>query len=263
MLLSNPAKDWAKFGETDPYFGVLSSEANRGQILEVGKLREFYRSGQIHVYDVLRIAKEQLSFEPHGNALDFGCGVGRLTCAMAPYFEEVVGVDVSQGMLAKAKEHTKNLDLTNIRYVNSLDGYVIPENHFDFVHTYIVLQHMDVRSGEAAVGQMVRGLRSGGIGAIHFTYGSTRGRLSHALRELAKTNVITRAAGNILLGRKWNSPTMLISGYSIERMLGILACNGIEKMFLHRVDDWGSLGLFLFFKKGPEAASEWSNPISP
>ncbi len=30
---------------------------------------------------------------PHGKALDFGCGVGRVTQALAQYFDEVYGVD--------------------------------------------------------------------------------------------------------------------------------------------------------------------------
>ena len=39
-----------------------------------------------------------------GTALDFGCGVGRLSQALTKYFEQVAGVDISHTMIAKAKE---------------------------------------------------------------------------------------------------------------------------------------------------------------
>ncbi len=42
-----------------------------------------------------------------GKALDFGCGVGRLTQALADYFNEVAGVDVSPTMVNKALEYNK------------------------------------------------------------------------------------------------------------------------------------------------------------
>ena len=38
-----------------------------------------------------------------GRALDFGCGAGRLTRALAARFESVVGVDVADAMLDKAR----------------------------------------------------------------------------------------------------------------------------------------------------------------
>ena len=252
-----------KLGEEHPYFAVSGDKANRGKELNADRLEAFYRGGRTHVEAVLRVLKQHFSFEPCGRALDFGCGVGRLTCAMAPHFSEVVGLDVSAGMLAKAKYYCQGRGIRNIRHVNTSTGYAIPENKFDFAHTCIVLQHMRIREGEQAVRQIVRALQNGGVGAIHFTYGHVNGRLYHSLRELPKRNVITRAVGNILLGWRRDTPTMLMSGYSISRMLGILAESGIEKMFVHRIDDWGSLGLFLFFRKGPDAASEWSNPMRP
>ena len=256
----DPVDDWEKLGEKDPYFGVITSEAYRGKELDAGTLNAFYRSGQTHIDVILKIAKRQFSFEPHGRALDFGCGVGRVTCALAPHFSEVVGLDISAGMLAKAKAHSDQSGLRNIRYLNTSAGYVIPENDFDFVHSYIVLQHMEIPLGEKAFRQMVRGLRNSGFAAIHFTHGHVKGRFYQSLREILKKNAVTRAVCNMLLGRKWNNFAMLMSGYSIDRMFAILKESEIENMFVHLVDDWGDLGLFVFFRKGPDAVSGWSNP---
>ena len=39
-----------------------------------------------------------------GKALDFGCGVGRLSQALADYFDRVVGADVSPTMIGLARD---------------------------------------------------------------------------------------------------------------------------------------------------------------
>jgi SAM-dependent methyltransferase len=262
MLKIDPAKDWSRLGDEDAYFGVLSSPEYRGRQLDDAALRAFYESGREHVRRVLSIVRHHFGFDPaRSRALDFGCGVGRLTCAMATHFGEVVGVDVSQGMLDKAAAHARTQGVSNISYVNPLRGYEIPTEQFDLVHSYIVLQHLRVEDGERAMRGMIRGLRAGGVGALHFTYSHQKGRLLHGAREMCKRNALTRALGNVWMGRGWNAPTMLMSPYSIERVLGILAEAGIEKTLVHRVDDWGTHGLFVFFRKGEGARSEWSNPV--
>lgn len=39
-----------------------------------------------------------------GVALDFGCGVGRLTRALAAFFDRATGVDISSSMIEEAKK---------------------------------------------------------------------------------------------------------------------------------------------------------------
>jgi SAM-dependent methyltransferase len=41
---------------------------------------------------------------PGGRYLDFACGTGRILQVAAPYFGSAVGIDVSEGMLARARE---------------------------------------------------------------------------------------------------------------------------------------------------------------
>jgi ubiquinone/menaquinone biosynthesis C-methylase UbiE len=38
------------------------------------------------------------------SALDFGCGVGRLTRALSRYFNQSYGIDISASMIKKAQE---------------------------------------------------------------------------------------------------------------------------------------------------------------
>lgn len=45
--------------------------------------------------------------ENGGKALDIGCGGGKYSFAMAPYFDEVIGTDISEQMINYAEERKK------------------------------------------------------------------------------------------------------------------------------------------------------------
>ena len=92
VFMANPEKDWHRFGELDPYYGVFSSNELKNDKLTEEKKEEFFASGVRHIQLCFDVASKIFNFHPGGQALDFGCGVGRLTCAMAPHFSEVVGL---------------------------------------------------------------------------------------------------------------------------------------------------------------------------
>lgn len=60
---------------------------------------------------------------PHERILDFGCGTGILTRQLAAYAHEIVGVDVSLGMLGQAAEVCRGAQ--NVRLLQT-DGSNIP-----------------------------------------------------------------------------------------------------------------------------------------
>ena len=92
-------------------WAVLSQADKRG-----GRWRrdEFLATGQVEV-DV-QLATLAPSGFPHRRdlALDFGCGAGRLSRALARHFDRVIGVDVSASMIATARR--LNADVTNIEF---------------------------------------------------------------------------------------------------------------------------------------------------
>jgi len=259
--MSNPKKDWQKLGDNDPFFGVLSAEENKSESFDDAARSKFYDSGKAHIQTVLQIAKDQFGFVPQGRALDFGCGVGRLTLPLAAKFNETVGVDISDGMLKTARETADMQNVDNVVFQNSENSTGLPEAHFDFIHTYIVLQHMLKEEGEQVISQLIRCLKPGGVGAIHFTFDHIRGARFHKTREFVKRHSLARALGNLLTNKRWNRPVMLMSRYDLPSVFRLFGDNGIEKFYVHRVDDWGDFGLFVFFRKGSDTLSEFSNPI--
>lgn len=112
--------------------------------------------------------------------LDFGCGIGRLSQALARRFKSVTAVDLSDEMLAQGR--TNFSDLTNIRWLQ-FDGVSlsdIPGASHDVVFSYLVLQH--VPEAQVALGYLAefcRVLAPGGLLCVQFAY-----RRAYWLRRL-------------------------------------------------------------------------------
>ena len=73
----DPDKEWEKFGEKEPYYGVLTQDRFRKEKLDKEQLVDFFKSGQEHVDYILHMIRTwiQPDFSPT-RVLDFGCGVG-------------------------------------------------------------------------------------------------------------------------------------------------------------------------------------------
>jgi 2-polyprenyl-3-methyl-5-hydroxy-6-metoxy-1,4-benzoquinol methylase len=258
----NPERDWARLGDSDPYYGVISQSKFRSTNIDKNAKDEFFAGGRIHVDQVLAVLRDALEFEPHGTALDFGCGVGRIANALSPHFESVVGLDISPGMLMRAKEDAREAGILNVTYKSSRDESLLSDSIYDFVHTYIVLQHIPTKIGERVIRRLLMAIKPGGVGAIHFTFSETTPSINSTLKKIAKNTPIIRNAANIIVGRKWNSPVMQMNNYSLSRVFKIFMECGVVNFKLHLIDDWGNFGAFVFFKK-PEGDVYfgWSNPV--
>jgi ubiquinone/menaquinone biosynthesis C-methylase UbiE len=78
-------------------------------------------------------------------ALEIGCGPGRLIRPMSRHFVEIHGVDVSDEMIALAKQKLR--DIPNA-YPAVTDGASLPQyadDSFNFVYSYAVFQHIPSR----------------------------------------------------------------------------------------------------------------------
>jgi SAM-dependent methyltransferase len=256
-------EDWKRLGQIDPYFAVLSNDKFKSANIDSEAKLDFFASGVSHVNKVLAVLKNSYGFVPIGTALDFGCGVGRITRALAPHFEKVVGLDIATGMLEEAKKDALTTGLTNIEYDISLNDERLRPEIYDFVHSYIVLQHIPTPMGENIIRILLRSIKIGGVGAIHFTIGDAKLRADTLVKEFVKTTPVLRNIGNVLKSRPWNYPAMQMNRYSVHKVIQIFSECHVEDFTVFRVDDWGSIGLFVFFRKAsPEAAlSPWSNPV--
>lgn len=161
-------KDWEKWGATDPYFGVLSSEQFRAEKIDRSARDRFFDSGRIHVERVMETIREH--FDPRFSpvsVLDFGCGVGRLVIPFAASSVRVTGIDVSPSMLSEA---ARNCDAANVKNVTLAPSTDISRSigQFDLVHSYLVFQHVSWARGRLLIQALSERVQPGGYLAIHF-----------------------------------------------------------------------------------------------
>ncbi len=135
---SHQARDWDDLALVDPFWAVLAADGKRGGGWE---LSEFLSTGEADVEQLLGTAAQLERPSHRERALDFGCGVGRLTRALARRFDEAVGVDVSERMLEHARR--LNADTPNVTFTNAEHP---PAGRFDLVVANLVLQHLPSRA---------------------------------------------------------------------------------------------------------------------
>jgi SAM-dependent methyltransferase len=151
---------WEAFGREDPLWAVLANPSKRGRRWDVD---EFFATGEAEITSLL----EQLSalglLVKRGTALDFGCGVGRLTRALAVSFDRVVGVDVSLAMVEEARR--LNPALTFLHNPAS-DLAILPGGSIDVLYSRLVLQHVPPDLTLKYLHEFGRVLSAGGVGVF-------------------------------------------------------------------------------------------------
>jgi SAM-dependent methyltransferase len=247
---------WTRYGEIDPYFGVVSHERFRRENLDAAAIAEFFQSGQRHLDWLVGTIRDRLGEElAPRRALDFGCGVGRLLIPLARLSQRVVGVDVSAGMLHEAARHCAEQAVGNVDLVRSDDRLSLVPGTFDFVHSWIVFQHIPPRRGMVVLREIVRRLEPGGLGALHVTHGSTAPRWQRVRAWLRSHGPGVNALVNIARGRRPGHPVMQMNAYDLNRIVALLQGAGCDRLHAHLTDHGGHLGAILVFRRprNPEA----------
>lgn len=140
--LKRHQRDWEELAEFNPEWAVLTEP---GAKFDGWEMDEFFATGAAAIGSLLKEGEEIGLPEAHRRALDFGCGVGRLSRALASRFERYVGIDISAGMVERARE--LNADVPNAEYVVSADEDLrrFEDQSFDAVVSLLVLQHVPGR----------------------------------------------------------------------------------------------------------------------
>jgi SAM-dependent methyltransferase len=131
---------WEKFAEADPYTYILTD-------LKSPDPKKFWESGERTVQaELLPLIRERAIRRQIG--LELGCGVGRLLFPMARHFEEMVGVDIAEGMVRRAVSFAGDNGIRNVALA-AISG---PEDllhkareyagKVDFLYSLLVFQHI-------------------------------------------------------------------------------------------------------------------------
>jgi SAM-dependent methyltransferase len=152
-------KDWEALTARDALHAILTDSGKTGGKWEIA---EFMATGDIEIQTVMSYLAG-LGYRPNysGTALDFGCGVGRLTQSLARRFASCTGVDISRQMIQKAESLNQH---AHCRYVvNSDTRLPFADTSFSFIYSNIVLQHVPQRISKRYLREFVRVLAPGGV----------------------------------------------------------------------------------------------------
>ncbi|WP_026870439.1 class I SAM-dependent methyltransferase [Inquilinus limosus] len=239
--------DWRHFGETKPYFAVLTDPKFLPENLTAERVEEFFASGDWDISRVVSTIRDKLTseFRPT-HAVDFGCGVGRLALAMAKIAERVTGVDISPAMLAEAGRQSAMRNVATATFQSE-----IPEGPYDWVNTYIVLQHIPPERGYEIIDRLLSGLSSGGVASLHVT----THREPQAVAGPVAGLIDVRYDGRNIEILSAHNPTgvghMMMYDYDLGRVVSIFIRHGMDGLWLQHMDHGGGYhGAYLFGRKG-------------
>ncbi|HLW52695.1 MAG TPA: class I SAM-dependent methyltransferase [Candidatus Angelobacter sp.] len=153
MQFERHVRDWNEMA-ADPFWAVLTGKRD-------WDLQEFFATGDEDAGSLFARTQQLGLPRDRLRALDFGCGVGRVTRRLAEQFVETVGVDVSRPMLELARRYNPEC-LFHLSRRDDLGDF--PDSHFDLVYSLIVLQHQPTSMAiENYLREFVRVLRPGGL----------------------------------------------------------------------------------------------------
>ena len=233
MSLAVQRRDWDELAELDPYWAVCTTRGTRFGGWDVD---EFFATGEVEVAEILAAAERLGVPRARGAALDFGCGLGRLTRALATRFDRTVGADISPRMVDRARTLTPD-PACEFRVNSGADLEGLGDGAFDLVLSSVVLQHVPQRRWiEAYLREFARVVRPGG--AIVFTLPSHiplvfrtqwRRRAYHALR---------RAGGSAeTIYRRLRLQPIAMTFLDEDRVTAVLESAGARVL---RADTWAA-----------------------
>jgi SAM-dependent methyltransferase len=160
MNLQELQWNWNQFGKEDPLYAILTHPDKKENRWDQ---QEFFKTGEDEVkslIDYITSLHVPITFR---RALDFGCGVGRLTQALCGYFDNCDGVDIAPSMVDLANKFNSFGDRCQYHVNISDDLQLFDANTFDFIYSMIVLQHIEPKYIIRYIEEFIRVLKPGGI----------------------------------------------------------------------------------------------------
>lgn len=159
MSIGRLRRQWEAHGRRNALAAILTPSVDQPEWDEAG----FLETGRHHVAHLMNEADRLVPDRPRRRALDFGCGIGRLTVALADYYDEVVGVDIAISMVEQARSRNPAPDRIRYEHNTNPDLLKFPSGRFDLVCSWIVLQHMPPSLIKTYISELVRLVAPGGL----------------------------------------------------------------------------------------------------
>jgi SAM-dependent methyltransferase len=160
-LTRKQQRDWDALATHNAFGAILRDPSH---VRDPWDVDAFFATGDADLEVIFAAASRHGLPRDHGRALDFGCGVGRLSRGLARRFDEVVGVDISPVMISSARR--LNREIPNCSFEVSADSRLsrFDSGSFDLVLCLLVLQHLPTAAeAERYIREFVRVVGMGGV----------------------------------------------------------------------------------------------------
>jgi SAM-dependent methyltransferase len=152
---------WEELARTDPLRGILFVPNKTGAA--PWDPAEFFATGVEEAARLRALLAARGVVVPARRALDFGCGVGRVTQALCAYFASVDGVDLAQAMLDHADRFNRFGPRCRYQRSESESLELFGDDTFDLVYSNHTLQHVGPWLAARYVRAFARVLAPGGV----------------------------------------------------------------------------------------------------
>lgn len=215
MVQPNPERFWDERARENALYFVDNQLDYRNSDAEA-----FWAGGDEELGRIL--GGVGLEIGSHETVLDIGCGVGRMTRALAVRAARVLAMDVSGEMLARARE--QNSHLTSVDWIHGDGRSLRPvgDAAVDGCFSWVVFQHIpDEETIFDYVREMARVLKPGGWAVFQ---ASTNPAVHHARPGLSQ-----RLRGAVGIGPRGQAdPAWVGSSVEVEALRRVLEESGLD-----------------------------------
>jgi SAM-dependent methyltransferase len=166
---------WTQLGVERPHDSILSAAGFQPENINEESIERFYASG-LEEAAIVEAMLDRFGFAHDGSkvCVEYGCGLGRVTFALAPMFEKVHGYDISANHLRLAQQHAADFGIENVEFhlctADTISDTLAP---CDFFYSRLVFQHNPPPLIRELLSASLAALRPGGIGIFQIpTYGT-------------------------------------------------------------------------------------------
>ncbi|MDD5638727.1 MAG: class I SAM-dependent methyltransferase [Candidatus Pacebacteria bacterium] len=182
-FLKQSEKNWNNLAEEDPFWAILSDPSKKGK---KWKIEDFFESGEKEINELFNWLNKNKVNVNFGRALDFGCGVGRLSNSLSSMFLQVYGVDISSKMIELARRYSRYPENKLCFLVNKVDNLdIFQDNFFDFIYTNITLQHIKQDFALKYIDSFLKKIKKDGI--VVFQVESFKKNIAGTCKDFLKT----------------------------------------------------------------------------
>jgi hypothetical protein len=230
--------DWEIIASRDPFFGVIVEEEFRASRIDADAKRRFFARGEADIAQVLAWFDADLGARPtEGEALDIGCGVGRLSYAIARTMPKVTGYDVSESMVRVARESAPaNLTLTT----------QLPPGPFSWINSYIVFQHIPPAEGITLLGSCLDRAAPDAFASVQITgwrEGMRPRKLVEHFRHWRNLRVHRQKGWPV-------DPLIQMHDYNFSDVMQCFMSRGFSRLVLRHTDHGHHHGAWVIARRG-------------